>query len=99
MTTLDDVYREFGDAAEAAQLLETELGNMALQTHFIEERLMEQNDPRRARDIFDSINRKTLGQLLENLKNPLICEMDPSRGTGAGGRGRRNRRAGFFVRG
>jgi hypothetical protein len=30
MLTLDDVYSKFGEAAEAAQLLETELGNMLL---------------------------------------------------------------------
>lgn len=28
MPGLDDIYRKFGEAAEAAQLLETELGNM-----------------------------------------------------------------------
>lgn len=30
MPTLDDVYCKFGFASEAAQLLETELGNMLL---------------------------------------------------------------------
>ena len=30
MPTLDDVYRKFGEASEAAQLLETELGTMLL---------------------------------------------------------------------
>ena len=29
MPTLDDVYRKFGEASEAAQLLETELGTFA----------------------------------------------------------------------
>jgi hypothetical protein len=28
MPTLDDVFRKFGETAEAAQLLETELGNL-----------------------------------------------------------------------
>jgi hypothetical protein len=32
MTSLDDVYRKFGETAEAAQLLETELGNILLIT-------------------------------------------------------------------
>ena len=30
MPTLDDVYRKFGEASEAAQLLETELGTLLL---------------------------------------------------------------------
>ena len=30
MPTLDDVYRKFGETAEAAQLLETDLGTIAL---------------------------------------------------------------------
>ena len=30
MPNLDDVYRKFGETSEAAQLLETELGNILL---------------------------------------------------------------------
>jgi hypothetical protein len=30
MPTLDEIYRKFGEVAEAAQLLETELGTMQL---------------------------------------------------------------------
>ena len=30
LRTLDDVYRKFGEASEAAQLLETELGTLLL---------------------------------------------------------------------
>lgn len=69
MPTLDDVYRKFGDAAEAAQLLETELGNMLLFAHAIDEGLLETKDPARAADILASVNRQTLGQLLKNLNN------------------------------
>ena len=36
MPTLDDVYRKFGETAEAAQLLETELGNLLLEHDCIE---------------------------------------------------------------
>ena len=69
MPTLDDVYRKFGETAEAAQLLETELGNMLLITRCIDEGLLEKKNPARAADILDSINRHTLGQLLKSLNN------------------------------
>lgn len=69
MPTLDDVYCKFGFTAEAAQLLETQLGNMLLSHHVIEDDLIGGNDPERARAIWNSINRQTLGQLLKNLNN------------------------------
>jgi hypothetical protein len=69
MPSLDDVYRKFGEAAEAAQLVETELGTMLLAARCIEEGLLENTDPARAADIFGSVNRHTLGQLLKNLNN------------------------------
>src|SRR3974377_1646555 len=69
MPTLDDVYRKFGEVAEAAQLLETELGNMLLFAHCVDEQLIENKDPSRAADILASVNRCTLGQLLKNLNN------------------------------
>jgi hypothetical protein len=69
MPTLDDVYRKFGEAAEAAQLIETELGNMLLQLRCGNEGLLENTNPARAADILGTINRKTLGQLLNSLNN------------------------------
>jgi hypothetical protein len=69
MSTLDDVYRKFGETAEAAQLLETELGNMLMMGRCIDEGLLEKENPTRAADILDSVNRHTLGQLLKNLNN------------------------------
>jgi hypothetical protein len=35
MPTLNEVYRKFGEVAEAAQLLETELGNMLIAEHMV----------------------------------------------------------------
>lgn len=67
MPTLDDVYRKFGETAEAAQLLETQLGTMLLLTRSAEERLFTEPNPERASDIYDTINRQTLGQLLKGL--------------------------------
>jgi hypothetical protein len=68
MPALDDVYREFGYAAEAAQLLETELGNMLIKHGVIEEELVNQLDPNRAAELFRQTNKHTLGQLIIKLK-------------------------------
>ncbi len=42
MPTLDDVYLKFGYAAEAAQLLETELGNVLAKHGIVEQNLVNQ---------------------------------------------------------
>lgn len=55
--------------AEAAQLIETELGTMLLAARCTEEGLVENKNPARATDILSSVNRHTLGQLFTNLKN------------------------------
>jgi hypothetical protein len=68
MPTLDDVYRKFGYAAEAAQLLETELGNMLIKHGVLEEDLINQLDPNRAAELFRQIDKHTLGQLITKLK-------------------------------
>lgn len=67
MPALDDVYRKFGETAEAAQLLETELGTLLLMARGTDENLIADPNPERARDLYDSINRHTLGQLLRSL--------------------------------
>jgi hypothetical protein len=71
--TLDDVYRKYGETAEAAQLLETELGNMLLFAHVADENLLTQPDLMRAAEVLRTINRNTLGQLLKQLnkKTPM----------------------------
>ena len=69
MPTLDDVYRKFGEVAEAAQLLETELGTMLFAARCMDEDLIENKDPLRASHILGSVNRQTLGQLLKALDN------------------------------
>jgi len=68
MPTLDDVYWKFGYAAEAAQLLETELGNMLIKHGVIEENLVNQRDPNRAAELFRQIDKHTFGQLIIRLK-------------------------------
>ena len=72
MPTLDDVYRKFGETAEAAQLLETELGTMLLSIRGAEDNLIADANPERATDLYSAINRHTLGQLVTGLKeNPV----------------------------
>jgi hypothetical protein len=68
MPKLDDVYWKFGYAAEAAQLLETELGNVLIEHGIVEANLVNQPNPNRAADLFRQINHHTLGQLITKLK-------------------------------
>ncbi|MXY24029.1 MAG: hypothetical protein F4Y45_05840 [Acidobacteria bacterium] len=67
MPTLDEVYRKFGEVSEGAQLLETELGNLLLTHKCIEAGLLDNPDSNRATDIYDRLNRQTLGQLVRSL--------------------------------
>lgn len=68
MPKLDDIYAKFGFTAEAAQLLETELGNALIKHGVVEENLVNQPDPNRAADLVRQVDRHTLGQLIANLK-------------------------------
>lgn len=67
-TSIDDVYRAFGYAAEAAQLLETELGTILLQLRCEEEGLLSGDRGLEARVILDRINGSTLGRLIDNVR-------------------------------
>ena len=69
MSTLDDVYRKFGEVSEAAQLLETELGNVLIKIGAAEANLLNEPNPDRASELFKKINHQTLGQLLKNVSN------------------------------
>jgi hypothetical protein len=66
--TLDDVYRKFGFAAEAAQLLEAELGTLLFAIDAIDDGLLDRPNPVRAAELLDAINSHTLGKLLKRLK-------------------------------
>jgi hypothetical protein len=68
MPKLDDVYWKFGYAAEAAQLLETELGNVLIKHGIVEGNLANRPNPSRAADLVRQIDKHTLGQLIANLK-------------------------------
>jgi len=72
MPTLDDVYQKFGFASEAAQLLETELGTLLLMIGAIEKDLVENPDKQEASDLYNKINKKTLGQLLGGIQKSTL---------------------------
>ena len=76
MPSLDDVYRKFGEVSEAAQLLETQLGNFLLLARGTEEDLFTAQNPELARKILDGINKSTLGQLLKQLRPVIGSEQD-----------------------
>jgi hypothetical protein len=63
MPTLDEVYRKFGEVAEAAQLLETELGTIKLCAEGVEHDLFAGDKGDLATQIYNKINKSTLGQL------------------------------------
>ena len=67
MPTLDEVYRKFGEASEAAQLLETDLGTLLLEHKCIDAGLLDHSDPERATAIYAQVNRQTLGQLIRSV--------------------------------
>ena len=67
MHSLDDIYRKFGEASEAAQLLETELGTILLETHAIDSDLLSGERREEAAEILKSINKSTLGQVLKRI--------------------------------
>lgn len=68
MPTLDQVYWKFGYAAEAAQLLEVELGNMLIGHGVIDDNLVNQSNPTRAAELVREINKQTVGQAIHKLK-------------------------------
>jgi len=79
MPSLDDVYRKFGEVSEAAQLLETQLGNILLLARGNEQDLFTAQNPELARRILDGINKSTLGQLLKQLHPVMGSEQDLER--------------------
>lgn len=68
MPSLEDVYAKFGEAAEAAQLLETELGNMLLAEAVNQHGLVKLRNKALAKKIIGEIDRRTLGQLISSLR-------------------------------
>ena len=78
MPTRDDVYRKYGEVAEAATLLETELGTQLLLTRVVDAGILLVPNPSLATSILETIDRHTLGQLLKTLKSlhPSLDEIE-----------------------
>ena len=69
MPDLDEVYRKFGEVAEAAQLFETALGSLLFWEECSKRQSIFNPDPVLSRQIYDSVNKKTSGQLFSKLKD------------------------------
>lgn len=68
MPSLSDVYTKFGEVAEAAQLIETQVGNLLIEVA-IGAHDSELSDTRSiSRRLFEEVDRKTLGQLIKALR-------------------------------
>lgn len=65
MPTIDEVYRKFGEVAEAAQLLETELGNTNLVAEGMTHELFASDKVELAAEIYNKIDKSTFGRLLK----------------------------------
>lgn len=68
MATRDELYAKFGMTAEAAQLLETELGTLLLVASGLEHGLHVKPDRMKALKHLRDVDQRTLGQLLGKLK-------------------------------
>ena len=68
MITLANVYEKFGEVSEAAQLLETELGTMLLAHECLDADLVSNPDTAKASEVFQKVNKHTLGRLISVLK-------------------------------
>jgi len=65
--SIDEVYCKFGEAAEAAQLLETQIGTLLFEHGIINSTFFIEQNIQSASDLMNKINRQTLGQLLKGL--------------------------------
>ena len=66
MAERDQLYQKFGEVSEAAQLLETELGNMLLEISAGKHGLFVNPDKAKATELLKEINKSTLGKLIRN---------------------------------
>jgi hypothetical protein len=62
-----EVYRKFGETAEAGQLLETELGNILFSAKAADNDLFKGDRPELAAAMLQRINKSTLGRVLRQV--------------------------------
>lgn len=68
MASLDEVYRKFGEVAEAAQLLETQLGTVLIMVGCIDAGLLDRPSSTVAAELFGRVDRQTLGHLIKGFR-------------------------------
>jgi len=68
MPSLIDVYAKFGEVAEAAQLLETQIGNLLLEVSIGSHGTEGTGFKEFSRALFEEVDRRTLGQLIKMLR-------------------------------
>ena len=98
MADRHELYAKYGIAAEAAQLFETELGTLLLGLRGLDEGWHLVPDGEAAREILDTIDRSTLGRMLNDLKRHITIEGDLEEGFAAALRARNRLMHGFFER-
>jgi hypothetical protein len=76
MATRDEVYAKFGITAEAAQLLETSLGNALLPIQGLKKGWHLETQPDEAQEALDRIDAGTLGNLLGEIQKHVTFEGD-----------------------
>ncbi len=76
MATREVVYREFGRAAEVAQLLETELGTALLALDALDKKTFLQPDPDAYIRLRHAIDKQTLGRSVEQIRKRLGLKDD-----------------------
>jgi hypothetical protein len=98
VATRDELYAKFGITAEAAQLFETELGTMLLALEGERRDWHVSPNPGRAAEFYSKLNKKTLGQIMEALKQytPLDEDVIAKFNSALSARNRLNH--GFFER-
>ena len=98
MANRHELYAKYGIAAEAAQLFETDLGTLLLCLRGLAEGWHVVPDGEAARDVLVSIDRSTLGRLLNDLKRHIKVEGDLEEGFMLGLTARNRLMHGFFER-
>ena len=77
--TRDDVYREYGKAAQLAQLIETELGTLLFAHEGIQQRAYVLESWEAGRGVLAAIDKHTLGKSLHDIKDRynLLGDIEP----------------------
>ncbi|WP_111640278.1 hypothetical protein [Marinimicrobium alkaliphilum] len=97
MPTVEDVYCKFGFVAEAAQLLDTELGTLLIYEEAVSADLIDAPNSEIANSMYRKIDRYTLGRLIKNAKNK-VASLDKLEDLLAAALTERNRLSHSFYR-